>query len=113
MKRFIIAVLLLLIALLFLYAAYLDGVVAFAEEECEFCEYIKTHDLESDRSRFPTVISGRYDAYMEYDVTLYARCRYQAKGSWRSSAAVLRQRIPLNYCPECGRKLNIVYGEPP
>ena len=31
MKRFVIAVLLLLIALLFLWAAYLDGVVAFAD----------------------------------------------------------------------------------
>ena len=56
MKKIIVTVLLLLISLLFLYAAHLDGFVhirAMAFNPCEFCEFINDHDLEADLQDFP------------------------------------------------------------
>ena len=61
MKRFIVVLLLLLIALLFVYAADLDGLIhieVFAMNQCETCKFIEEHDLDADAKQFPANVTG-------------------------------------------------------
>ena len=106
MKRFAIIVILLMIFALFLYAAYLDGLVAFAEEpECEFCEFLSTHDFEEDSRLFATNIQLHPMFELEYQFQFVARATHGAKGKARYSFALVKGGIPINYCPECGKRL--------
>ena len=102
MKRILIAVLLLLIALLFLWAAYLDGVVAFAEEEvCEFCEFLEHHDLQEDLKRFPQVEIGSMKS-IDYNLELNAKLIF---GHDRSASVPLMRSVEMKFCPVCGSQL--------
>lgn len=106
MKRFVIAVLLLLIALLFLWAAYLDGVVAFAEEDveepvCEFCQFLDEHDLQEDLKRFPQVEIGSMKS-IDYNLELNAKLIF---GHDRSASVPLLRSVEMKFCPVCGSQL--------
>lgn len=70
---------------------------------CEFHLFLESHDLEADRKNFPDVISQRTDSRIEYELALFAKCRFQAKGALRSQRSILKYGVQLNYCPECGR----------
>lgn len=104
MKRILIAVLLVLIALLFLWAAHLDGIIAFAEEEevCEFCEFLEHHDLQEDLKRFPQVEIGSMKS-IDYNLELNAKLIF---GHDRSASVPLFRSVELNFCPVCGRQIN-------
>ena len=108
MKRIVIAVLLILIALLFLWAAHLDGVIhvqALALNKCEFCEFIENHDIESDRQRFAAVLNSP-DSEISYELVLFDKLTYKAKGADRTARNVLKYGVKMDFCPECGRKIN-------
>ncbi len=104
MKKIIVTVLLLLIALLFLYAAHLDGFVhieAMAINQCEFCKFINEHDLDAELQNFPQNEIGSMKE-ISYELVLNARLIF---GHDRAARRTLKYNIPMSYCPECGRKL--------
>lgn len=104
MKRFAVISLIILIALLFLWAAKLDGIVhieVFAMNKCELCNYIETHDLEGDAKDFPANVTGAgYEA--SYELVLY---NHFVHGHGRVSRRVLQYNVPYRYCPECGKRI--------
>jgi len=99
MKPILITILLLAIFALFLYAATLDGIIAFADNKCEFCEYLEEHDLEADTALYPanTIASMKS---IDYELVLYDHMVF---GHDRVARHVLLYNIPLNHCPQCGR----------
>lgn len=105
MKRILVIALIILIVLFFLYCAHLDGILhiqAFAaENKCEFCEFIETHDLQADLEAFPQVEIGAMKS-IDYELVLNARLVF---GHDRSARRPLVRGIEFNYCPECGRRI--------
>ena len=109
MKRILTVLLLLLIGLLFLYCAHLDGVLhisAFALNKCEFCEYLEEHDLAADITNFPTNIQQHPQAAISYELALYDRVVFGAKGKDRIARSVLMYEVPFVHCPQCGRLID-------
>lgn len=105
MKRTVIIVLLILIALLLLYAAHLDGIVhikAFAADECETCKLIKETDLRAEVSTFPANCA-EVARSIRFDLALHETLMH---GHGRGSSHLFEFGIPYNYCPECGRKID-------
>jgi len=105
MKPLLIILLLLAIAALFFYAAWLDGVIAFADNRCEFCEFLETHRMEEDAHRFAMNIREHPMFELEYQFQLAARARHGAKGEERWAFATIKTGIPLNFCPACGKPI--------
>ena len=102
MKRFLIVLLLLCIIGLFLYCAYLDGVLAFAMNECDFCKFIEEHDLNADTQYFPQNTVGSMKS-ISYELVLNDKLIF---GHDRVMRKALRYNVPMNFCPECGRRLD-------
>ena len=100
-----IVILILAICALFLYAAILDGAIAFAMNDCEFCKFMEEHDFEEDAHRFPMNIQAHPMFKLEYQFGLIVRATHGAKGKEQHSFATVKYNIPMNYCPECGRKI--------
>ena len=104
MKRLLIILILILIALLFLYAAHLDGVLhisAFALNKCEFCEFLEEYDLDGEIEKFPKSITATSKG-ISYELALYA---HMVHGHDRIARHILQYNVPFNYCPECGRRV--------
>ena len=99
MKPLLISVLLVLILWLFLYAAYLDGIIAFADNKCEFCEFLEEYDLDGEIEKFPKSITATSKG-ISYELALYA---HMVHGHDRIARHILQYNVPFNYCPECGR----------
>ena len=104
MKRIAVIALILLIALFMLYCAHLDGIVhikAFAAQDCEFCEFVNSHDLQEDVQDFPQNTVGSMKS-IDYELVLNAKLIF---GHDRAARRALQYNIPFNYCPECGRRI--------
>ena len=102
MKRLAITTILILLILLFLYAAHLDGIIhikAFAAQDCEFCEFLNDHDLQADLEAFPQVEIGSIKS-IDYELVLNDKLVF---GHDRAARRTIYYNIPMNYCPECGR----------
>ena len=79
---------------------------------CKFCEAMKENRQVDEISRSWSTDDElkRYGKYItEYSVAIVKRSYYQKKGKRKSGRTVqFRYRglgYELNYCPECGRKL--------
>lgn len=104
MKRILVFSLIILIALLFLYCAELDGLVhisAMAFNKCEFCQFIEEHDLEADIQLFPQNVVGSMKS-IDYELVLYDHLTH---GHDRVARHSLLYNIDLSFCPECGRRI--------
>lgn len=80
---------------------------------CKFCEAMKVNRQVEERSRYWMTDSERkqYGKYMiEYTVAIVKRTWYTKMGKRCSGRNVeYRYRglgFKLNFCPECGRKMN-------
>ena len=104
MKRILILAILLCIALIFLWAAKLDGIVhisAFAEHRCEFCKFVEEHDLQADVASFPQNMIGSMKS-ISYELVLNEKLSF---GHDRAARRTVYYNIPYNFCPECGRRI--------
>ena len=102
MKRTLICIILALIAVLFIYAAHLDGVLhisASALNKCEFCEFLEEYDLDGEIEKFPKSITAT-SKDISYELALYA---HMVHGHDRVARHILMYNVPFNYCPKCGR----------
>ena len=104
MKRIAVFVILLLIVLLFLYCAELDGVIhieALAFNKCEFCQFLEEHNIDEDVKMFPQNVVGSMKS-IDYELVLYD---HLVHGHDRVARQVLKYNVRLAYCPECGRRI--------
>ena len=71
-------------------------------ESCEFCNQINKPD--EIKASFP--LSMRTPGHrISYELALFGRIDYGAKGQERIGRKVMRYGLPMHFCPECGRKL--------
>ena len=72
---------------------------------CSLCEFFETHDLQEDANEFPQSIQQHPMFSIDYELALFAHASHGAKGKVKSARHILRYNVPMNYCPECGRKM--------
>ena len=109
MKKLITVLFLLMVCVVgLLYCAHLDGIVhiqAFAAGQCEFCKFIEEYDLEADLNNYPIVITEQPSCEINYELALFEKVTFKAKGAERAARGAIFYNVPFRYCPECGRMI--------